>query len=124
VNAFVAASEVLIPIQCEYYALEGLSQLLHNVSLVNRSLNPQLRVTTILLTMYDSRTRLAADVAGQVRSTFPQQTLQAVIPRSVRVSEAPSYGSSVIEYDGGSKGAIAYLEAASELAVRGADHGA
>ena len=124
VNAFVAAAEVLIPIQCEYYALAGLSQLLHNVDLINGGLNPKLRLTTILLTMYDSRTRLAADVVEQVRTAFPKQTLRTVIPRSVRVSEAPSYGRSVIDYDGDSKGALAYVEAASELAVRGAEHGA
>lgn len=124
VNAFVAATEVLIPIQCEYYALEGLSQLLHNIELVNGRLNPNLRSLTLLLTMFDSRTRLSDDVAAQVRATFTNRTLQTMIPRSVRVSEAPSYGQSVIAYDSGSKGALAYREAASELAVRGAQHGA
>lgn len=120
INAFVAASEVLIPIQCEYYALEGLSQLLKNIRLIEKHLNPRLAVSTILLTMYDSRTNLAHQVAAEVREHFPQETLEAVIPRSVRVSEAPSYGQSVIAYDYGSSGSLAYLEAAVEIAQRGA----
>lgn len=119
VNAFVAAREVLIPIQCEYYALEGLSQLLSNIQLIQKHLNPDLRVSTILLTMYDARTNLAQEVAGEVRNHFPTETLQAVIPRSVRVSEAPSYGQTVHAYDHASIGAIAYLEAAAEIAERG-----
>lgn len=118
VNAFVAASEVLIPIQCEYYALEGLSQLLGNIQLIQKHLNPSLRVSTILLTMYDARTNLAHEVAREVREHFPNEVLQAVIPRSVRISEAPSYGQTVHAYDGGSIGAIAYLEAAAEIAER------
>ena len=120
VNAFTAANEVLIPIQCEYYALEGLSQLLKNINLIQRALNPNLVLSTILLTMYDSRTRLAAQVAEDVRTHFPDQVLNAVIPRSVRVSEAPSYQQPVITYDKTSPGTIAYLEAAIELASRGA----
>lgn len=120
VNAFVAAREVLIPIQCEYYALEGLSQLLSNIQLIQKHLNPGLRVSTILLTMYDARTNLAQEVAGEVRNHFPAETLQAMIPRSVRVSEAPSYGQTVHAYDHASIGAIAYLEAAAEIAERGA----
>ena len=119
VNAFVAAPEVLIPIQCEYYALEGLSQLLKNVELIKAHLNPALHVSTILLTMYDARTRLAADVAMQVREHFPAVTLRANIPRSVRISEAPSHGQTVMTYDPGSSGALSYLEAAKELALRG-----
>ena len=99
INAFVAAREVLIPIQCEYYALEGLSQLLSNIELIEKHLNPELRLSTILLTMYDSRTNLAQQVAQEVRDHFPDQTLDTIIPRSVRVSEAPSYGQSVISYD-------------------------
>jgi chromosome partitioning protein len=118
VNALVAAPEVLIPIQCEYYALEGLEQLLRTVELVRSHLNPQLAVTTILLTMYDGRTRLAAQVADEVRDHFGGVVLGPVIPRSVRVSEAPSYGQSVMTYDPGSTGAQAYLEAARELAYR------
>jgi len=116
VNALVAATEVLIPIQCEYYALEGLEQLLRTVDLVKGHLNPELRVSTILLTMYDGRTRLAAQVADEVREHFGDVVLGAVIPRSVRVSEAPSYGQSVITYDPGSSGAQAYLDAAREMA--------
>jgi len=120
INAFVAAREVLIPIQCEYYALEGLSQLLTNIQLIERHLNPQLSVSTILLTMYDSRTNLANQVVQDVRDHFPDQVLQTVIPRSVRISEAPSYGQSVISYDAGSPGSLSYLEAAAEIAHRGA----
>lgn len=118
VNAFVAAREVLIPIQCEYYALEGLSQLLGNIKLIQKHLNPELRVSTILLTMFDSRTNLAHEVAHEVREHFPVETLSAVIPRSVRVSEAPSYGQTVHAYDAASIGALAYLEAAAEIAIR------
>jgi chromosome partitioning protein len=120
VNALVAAPEVLIPIQCEYYALEGLEQLLRTVELVRSHLNPTLAVTTILLTMYDGRTRLASQVADEVREHFGAVVLGSVIPRSVRVSEAPSYGQSVMTYDPGSTGALAYLEAARELAQRSA----
>jgi len=118
VNALVAAPEVLIPIQCEYYALEGLEQLLRTVDLVRSHLNPSLSVSTILLTMYDGRTRLASQVADEVREHFGAVVLGSVIPRSVRVSEAPSYGQSVMTYDPGSTGAQAYLEAARELARR------
>ena len=120
VNALVAAPEVLIPIQCEYYALEGLEQLLRTVDLVRSHLNPDLSVSTILLTMYDGRTRLASQVADEVRDHFGAVVLGPVIPRSVRVSEAPSYGQSVMTYDPGSSGAQAYLEAARDLARRNA----
>lgn len=120
INAFVAAREVLIPIQCEYYALEGLSQLLSNIELIEKHLNPSLRLSTILLTMYDSRTNLAQQVAQEVREHFPKQTLGTIIPRSVRVSEAPSYGQSVISYDYASSGSLSYREAAAEIARRGA----
>ncbi|MCS5519500.1 AAA family ATPase [Curtobacterium flaccumfaciens] len=122
INAFVAAQEVLIPIQCEYYALEGLSQLLRNIELIERHLNPNLRVSTILLTMYDSRTNLSNQVANDVRGHFGDQVLKAMIPRSVRVSEAPSYGQSVVAYDVNSTGSLSYLEAAAEIAARGAKH--
>ncbi|WP_172797105.1 ParA family protein [Devriesea agamarum] len=117
VNALVAAREVLIPIQCEYYALEGLSMLLKNIELIKAHLNPELMVSTILLTMYDGRTRLASQVADDVRAHFPEQTLETTIPRSVRVSEAPSYGQTVLSYDPGSSGAIAYRVAAREIAM-------
>jgi chromosome partitioning protein len=120
VNALVGGDEVLIPIQCEYYALEGLSQLLKNIDLVRAHLNPALAVTTILLTMYDGRTRLAAQVADEVRRHFGDTVLRTSIPRSVRVSEAPSYGQTVMTYDPGSSGALSYLEAAREIANRGA----
>ena len=119
INAFVAASEVLIPIQCEYYALEGLSQLLKNIQLIERHLNPKLQVSTILLTMYDSRTNLAHQVAADVREHFPKEVLDTIIPRSVRISEAPSYGQSVISYDTNSSGSLSYMEAAAEIARRG-----
>ena len=120
VNAMAATQEVLIPIQCEYYALEGLSQLLKTVELVKNQLNPVVEVSTILLTMYDGRTRLADQVAEQVRGHFGDLVLTAAVPRSVRVSEAPGYGQSVVTYDPGSRGALAYVEAAKELAERGA----
>ncbi|GAA3816754.1 hypothetical protein CSO01_36270 [Cellulomonas soli] len=119
VNAFVVGREVLIPIQCEYYALEGLSQLLKTIQLIQAHLNPDLHVSTILLTMYDARTNLAQQVASEVRTHFPERTLRTTVPRSVRISEAPSYGQTVITYDSGSSGALAYLEAARELAERG-----
>ena len=120
INAFSSAREVLIPIQCEYYALEGLSQLLSTIEMINQGLNPYLQVSTILLTMFDSRTRLAHEVAADVRQHFPQQVLNAVIPRAVRVSEAPSYSQTVVSYDTMSVGSISYIEAAHEIALRGA----
>jgi chromosome partitioning protein len=120
VNALVAAPEVLIPIQCEYYALEGVGQLLRNVELVKAHLNPRLHVSTVLLTMYDARTRLAHQVAEEVRQHFVTTVLRTTIPRSVRISEAPSYGQTVMTYDPGSTGALSYLEAAREMAIRGA----
>ena len=120
VNAMVATQELLIPIQCEYYALEGLGQLLKNVELVRKHLNTALHVSTILLTMYDARTKLADQVAEEVRSHFGDTVLTTAIPRSVRVSEAPGYGQSVVTYDPGSRGSLAYLDAARELAERGA----
>lgn len=120
VNAFVAANEVFIPIQCEYYALEGLSALLKNIELIRDHLNPNLHVSTILLTMFDGRTRLSAQVADEVRNHFPDQTLKATVPRSVRISEAPSHGQTVMTYDPNSSGALSYLEAASEMAAQNA----
>src|SRR5918993_141469 len=120
-NALVAASEILIPIQCEYYALEGVSQLMRTINLVKGELNDRLRLTTVLLTMYDARTRLAAQVADEVRAHFPAETLPTVIPRSVRISEAPSYGQTVLTYHPDSAGSVSYLAAASEIAARGAE---
>lgn len=119
INALVAGAEVMIPIQAEYYALEGLGQLLKTVDMVRAHLNPNLAVSSILITMYDARTRLAAGVAEEVREHFGDQVLRTYIPRSVRVSEAPSYGQTVMTYDPGSPGALSYLEAAKELAAKG-----
>ncbi|MCJ0978960.1 ParA family protein [Rhodococcus sp. ARC_M12] len=120
VNALVAATEVLIPIQCEYYALEGVGQLLRNIELVQSHLNPELHVSTVILTMYDGRTKLADQVAEEVRKHFGDAVLRAVIPRSVKVSEAPGYGMTVLDYDPGSRGAMSYLDAGRELAARSA----
>ena len=120
IKAFSATDEVFLPIQAEYYALEGLSQLLGNVKMIQKHLNTRLRVSTILLTMFDGRTRLSQQVADEVRQHFPDEVLQTMIPRSVRVSEAPSFGQTVISYDGSSAGAIAYKEAAVEIVKRGA----
>lgn len=119
-NALVAGEEMLIPIQAEYYALEGLGQLLETVEMVKKHLNNRLVVSTILITMYDGRTRLASGVADEVREHFGDTVLKTAIPRSVRVSEAPSYGQSVITYDPVSPGALSYLEAAREIAAKGA----
>ncbi|GAA3565495.1 hypothetical protein GCM10022197_21670 [Microlunatus spumicola] len=119
-NALVAATEILIPIQCEYYALEGVSQLVRTIDLVKGELNDKLQLSTVLLTMFDGRTRLSAQVADEVRSHFPTETLSVAIPRSVRISEAPSYGQSVLTYHPDSVGAVSYLKAAEEIARRGA----
>ncbi|MDO5731380.1 ParA family protein [Corynebacterium sphenisci] len=118
-NAMTAADEVLIPIQCEFYALEGVTQLLNNVSMIRRHLNPDLHISGVLLTMYDGRTRLSEEVAEEVRRHFGDVVLRNVIPRSVKVSEAPGYSKTVISYDPGSRGALAYMDAAKELAERG-----
>jgi chromosome partitioning protein len=115
-NALVAGEEMVIPIQAEYYALEGLGMLLETVEMVKKHLNQRLAVSTILITMYDARTRLAAGVADEVRQHFGDTVLKTAIPRSVRVSEAPSYGQTVMTYDPGSPGALSYLEAAREMA--------
>jgi chromosome partitioning protein len=120
INALVAAPEVLIPIQCEYYALEGVGQLLRNIEMVKSHLNPELTVSTVILTMYDGRTRLADQVAQDVRAHFGDKVLRTVIPRSVKVSEAPGYGMTILDYDPGSRGAMSYLDASRELAQRGA----
>ncbi|MEX3611433.1 ParA family protein [Rothia sp. LK2588] len=120
INAFCAAREVLIPIQCEYYALEGLSQLLKNIQMIQKHLNSDLHISTILMTMYDGRTNLASQVADEVREHFPNEVLNTLIPRSVRISEAPSYQQTVISYDPTSSGSLAYLNAAIEISQRGA----
>jgi chromosome partitioning protein len=116
INAFAAASEVLVPIQCEYYALEGLGQLLRNVTLVQRNLNPTLAVSTIVLVMFDARTKLAAQVAKEVRAHFDEKVCRTVIPRTVRLSEAPSFGQPITVYAPSSRGAIAYRDLALEVA--------
>ena len=115
VNALTAAGEVLVPIQCEYYALEGLGQLLKNVELVQRNLNPDLDVSTIALVMFDARTKLAAQVVDEVRAHFGEKVCRQVIPRSVRLSEAPSFGQPIITFDARSRGALAYRELALEV---------
>jgi chromosome partitioning protein len=120
INALVAAPEVLIPIQCEYYALEGVGQLLRTIEMVKAHLNPQLNVSTVILTMYDGRTRLADQVAMDVRAHFAEKVLGTVIPRSVKVSEAPGYGMTILHYDPGSRGALSYMDASREIAERGA----
>jgi len=119
INALAAADEVLVPIQCEYYSLEGVSLLLETLSEVQKRLNPKISLTTIVLTMFDSRTRLANDVADNVKKHFPNELINIPIPRAVRVSEAPSYGQTVMTYDAASPGAIAYMSVAREIANRG-----
>lgn len=118
-NALVAAHEILIPIQCEYYALEGVTQLLKTIDLVKGRLNDTLVLSTVILTMFDGRTKLASQVADEVRRHFARETLDAVIPRSVRVAEAPSFGQTVLTYQFASVGAQAYVKAAQEIAERG-----
>lgn len=118
-NALVGAREVLLPIQCEYYALEGLSQLLKTVDMVKNHLNPDLTVGAIILTMYDGRTRLACQVAEEVRTHYGARVLDTIIPRSVRLSEAPSHGQTILTYDPSSSGAVAYREAAEQFALVG-----
>jgi chromosome partitioning protein len=119
INALAAADEVLVPIQCEYYSLEGVSLLLETLGEVQKRLNPKISLTTIVLTMFDSRTRLANDVADNVKKHFPNELINIPIPRAVRVSEAPSYGQTVMTYDASSPGAIAYMSVAREIANRG-----
>ena len=118
VNSFTAAKEVLIPIQCEYYALEGLSLLLNSIEMIKDNLNPELTLSTILLTMFDKRTNLSQEVAEEVRNYFPDKTLEVEVPRSVKIAEAPSYGQTVITYSEQSVGSLAYQLAAFEIAGR------
>ena len=115
VNSLAAASEVLVPIQCEYYALEGLGQLLRNVGLVQKNLNPTLEVSVIVCVMYDARTKLADQVVQEVRAHFGDKVCRTVVPRTVRLSEAPSYGQPISAFDPSSRGAIAYRELAKEV---------
>jgi chromosome partitioning protein len=119
VNALAAADMLLVPVQCEYLALEGLGQLMETVEMVREELNPRLRLLGILMTMHDPRTKLSNQVIGEVRQHFPSEVLRSVVPRSVRLSEAPSHAKTVLEYDPGSRGAAAYAELAQELIERG-----
>ncbi|MBP7559411.1 MAG: ParA family protein [Armatimonadetes bacterium] len=118
INSLTACEQVLIPIQCEYYALEGLSQLLRIIEMVRTSLNPRLRIAGVLLTMYDKRVRLSEDVASEVRQHFGDAVFEAVVPRSVRLSEAPSYGKPIGEYAPDNRGAEAYRQLATEVMAR------
>jgi chromosome partitioning protein len=121
VNALTAARELVVPIQCEYYALEGLGQLLKNVRLVQQNVNPKLRLTGIVMTMFDPRTRLSDQVVTEVRSYFGARVYDTVIPRSVRLAEAPGYGQPITVYDPASRGASAYRALAREVLARGGD---
>jgi len=119
INALVAADGVLIPIQCEYLALEGLTQLLNTVNIVKKQLNPALHVAGVVMTMFDPRTRLASEIVREVRSHFPEEAFQTIISRNVRLSEAPSYGQAILDYDPTSPGALAYRALAEEVIARG-----
>ena len=123
VNGLTAATEVLVPIQCEYYALEGLGQLLRNVDLVRRNLNPTLTVSTIVCVMYDARTKLADQVVKEVREHFGDKVMRTVIPRTVRLSEAPSFGQPITTFDSSSRGAVAYRMVAQEVSAHGTPRG-
>ena len=119
INALVAADALIIPIQCEYLALEGLSQLLNTVNLVKNKLNPKLYIAGVVMTMFDPRTRLASDIVKEVRHHFPEEAFQTIISRNVRLSEAPSFGKSILDYDPTSPGALAYRSLAEEVIARG-----
>ncbi len=123
INAMTAAHSVLIPLQCEFYAMEGFSQILHTIKLIKKMVNPQLAIEGVLLTMYDARGNLSKDVAEEIRSNFPDQVFEAVIPRNVRLAEAPSHGKPVIYYDITSRGASSYLQLAREIIRRENIHG-
>lgn len=115
INGLVAAEQVIIPVQCEYYALEGLGQLLQTTELIRQSLNPQLKIMGVLLTMYDKRNKLAQEVVREVKSNFPGHVFETVIPRTVSLAEAPGYGKTIMQFDEGSRGAQAYKELAEEI---------
>lgn len=123
INAMTAAESVLIPLQCEYYAMEGLSQILHTIRLMQRGLNPFLKIEGILLTMFDGRGNLGKEVAEEIHSNFPGQVFETVIPRNIRLAEAPSHGRPIIYYDINSRGAVAYLKLAREIIQREAANG-
>ena len=119
INALVAADALIIPIQCEYLALEGLSQLLNTVNIVKSKLNPDLYIAGVVMTMFDPRTRLASDIVREVRNHFPNEAFQTIINRNVRLSEAPSFGQAILDYDPTSPGALAYRSLAEEVMARG-----
>ncbi len=119
INALVAADALIIPIQCEYLALEGLSQLLNTVNIVKNKLNPDLYIAGVVMTMFDPRTRLASDIVREVRNHFPNEAFQTIINRNVRLSEAPSFGQAILDYDPTSPGALAYRSLAEEVMARG-----
>jgi chromosome partitioning protein len=123
INAMTAAHSVLIPLQCEFYAMEGLSHILKTIKLIQKSVNPSLSIEGILLTMYDSRNNLSHQVSEEMRAHFPRETFETVIPRNVRLSEAPSHGKPIILYDIASRGATSYLELAKEIIQREGTHG-
>ncbi|MBW4054237.1 MAG: ParA family protein [Proteobacteria bacterium] len=123
INAMTAANSVLIPLQCEFYAMEGFSQILHTIKLIQKMLNPLLKIEGILLTMYDARSNLGKDVAEEIRSHFPGQVFESVIPRNIRLAEAPSHGKPIIYYDITSRGAASYLQLAREIIERERMHG-
>jgi len=123
INAMTAAHSVLIPLQCEFYAMEGFSQILHTIKLIQKMINPSLTIEGILLTMFDARGNLSKDVAEEIRSHFPGQVFQAVVPRNVRLAEAPSHGKPIIYYDISSRGAASYLQLAREIIQREAANG-
>ena len=123
INAMTAADSVLIPLQCEFYAMEGLSQILQTIRLIQKNLNPLLKIEGILLTMFDARGNLGKEVASEIRTHFPDQVFESVIPRNVRLAEAPSHGKPVIYYDITSRGAASYLQLAREIIQRENIHG-
>ncbi|HPX60546.1 MAG TPA: AAA family ATPase [Deltaproteobacteria bacterium] len=123
INAMTAANSVLIPLQCEFYSMEGLSQILHTIRLMQKGLNPFLKIEGILLTMYDSRSNLAKDVVEEIHNSFPGQVFETIIPRNIRLAEAPSHGKPVIYYDITSRGASSYLQLAREIIKREAANG-
>jgi chromosome partitioning protein len=123
VNAMTAANSVLIPLQCEFYAMEGLSQILKTINLIQQGLNGSLMIEGILLTMFDARNNLSRQVAEEIRAHFPKETFQTVIPRNVRLSEAPSHGKPIVLYDITSRGATSYMDLAKEIIAREAQHG-
>lgn len=123
VNAMTASHSVLIPLQCEFYAMEGFSQILHTIKLIQKMINPTLMIEGVLLTMYDARGNLSKEVAEEIRAHFPDQVFQSVIPRNVRLAEAPSHGKPIIYYDISSRGAASYLQLAREIIQREAANG-